>query len=267
MKKFLKILEIAAWVILTGGLFTLLGFSVVEHDAKTCKQYTITIDYGNADVLVTKNDIYSIVKQSGHILKGEAIRYIHAEKIESSIKKQPYVADANVYLTIDGDVEINVVQRQPILRIFNQLGESFYLDGTGHLLPLNPDFSARVMVANGNIPEPFLKSANYLEDSIRQKDSLLYKSVMNNLFTLSMFIMKNDFLKALIEEVYVDKNWEFELIPKLGNQLIIFGTTENMNDKFERLLVFYKKGLSITGWQRYNVINIKFKNQVICSKI
>jgi len=147
------------------------------------------------------------------------------------------------------------------------MGESFYLDGTGHLLPLNPDFSARVMVANGNIPEPYSKSVNYLEDSIRQKDSILYKSVMNNLFTLGMFIMKDNFLKALIEEVYVDKNGEFELIPKLGNQLIIFGTTENMNDKFERLLIFYKKGLSITGWQRYNVINIKFKNQVICSKI
>jgi cell division protein FtsQ len=267
MKKFLKILEIAAWVILTGGLFTLLGFSVVEHDSKSCKQFTITIDYGNADVLVTKNDIYDVVRQSGYILKGQPIRYINAEKIESSIKKQPYVANANVYLTIEGNVEINVVQRQPILRIFNQMGESFYLDGTGHLLPLNPDFSARVMVANGNIPETYSKSANYLKDSIRQKDSLFYKSVMNNLFTLGMFIMKDVFLKALIEEVYVDKNGEFELIPKLGNQLIIFGTTENMNDKFERLLIFYKKGLSITGWQKYNVINIKFKNQVICSKI
>jgi cell division protein FtsQ len=267
MKKFLKILEIVAWVILAGGLFTLLGFSVAEHDSTICRQFTITIDYGNADILVTKNDIYSIIKQSGHILKGQAIRYINAEKIESSIKKQPYVANANVFLTIEGDVEIKVIQRQPILRIFNQTGESFYLDGTGHLLPLNPDFSARVMVANGIIPEPFSKSANYLQDSIRRKDSLFCKSVMNNLFTLGMFIMKDDFLKALIEEVYVDNNGEFELIPKLGNQLIIFGTTENMNDKFERLLVFYKKGLIITGWQKYNVINIKFRNQVICSKI
>lgn len=267
MKKFLKILEIAAWMILAGGLFTLLGFSVVEHDAKICRRYTITIDYGNADILVTKNDIYNLVRQTGHILKWQAIGNINAEKIESTIKKQPYVANANVYLTIDGNVEINVVQRQPIIRIFNQMGESYYLDGTGHLLPLNPDFSARVLIANGNIPESYSKSANYLQDSIRQKDSLLYNSVMNNLFTLGMFIMKNDFLKALIEEVYVNKNGEFELIPRLRNQLIIFGTTENMNDKFERLMIFYKKGLSITGWQRYNVINIKFRNQVICSKI
>jgi cell division protein FtsQ len=267
MKKFLKILTIALWIILAGGLFTLLGFSYVEHNAKSCQKYTINIDYGNADILVTNNDIYNLIRQTGHILKGQAIRYINAEKIESSIKKQPYVANANVYMTIDGNVEINVVQRQPILRIFNQKGESFYLDGTGHLLPLNPDFSARVLVANGNIPESLSKSVNYSEDSIRQKDSLLYRSVINNLYTLGMFIMKDHFLKALIEEIYVDKNGEFELIPKLGNQIILFGTAENVKDKFERLLVFYKKGLSITGWQKYNVINIKFRNQVICSKI
>ncbi len=144
----------------------------MEHDSKVCRRYTITIDYGSADILVTKNDIYDLIRQTGHILKGEAIGYINAEKIESSIKKQPYVANANVYLTIEGDVEINIVQRQPILRIFNQKGESFYLDGTGHLLPLNPDFSAHVLVANGNIPESYSKSANYLQDSIRQKDSL-----------------------------------------------------------------------------------------------
>jgi cell division protein FtsQ len=267
MKKFLKILEIAAWILLAGGLSTLLGFTLAEHDSKSCRDYMISIDYGNADVLVTKNDIYSIVKQTGHVLKGQAIRYINAEKIERSIKKQPYVANANVFVTIDGIVEIHVVQRQPILRIFNQEGESFYLDGTGNLLPLNPDFSARVLVANGYIPETYSKSVNYLQDTVRQKDSLLYKSVMNNLFSLSIFIMKDEFLKALIDEIYVDKSGEFELIPKIGNQVILFGTPENMDDKFERLLVFYKKGLSITGWKKYNVINIKFRNQVICSKI
>jgi cell division protein FtsQ len=266
-KKIIKILIIAVWVILSAGLLVLLGFSIRDHEETICRNYTINIDYGNTDVLVTKNDIYGIVKQSGHILKGQPLKYISAEKIESSIKKQPYVAGANVFITMNGDVEIHVVQRQPILRIFNQAGESFYLDGAGQFLPLNPDFSARVMVANGNIPEPFSKNINYLQDTVREKDSLLCKSIMNNLYTLSLYVMKDDFLKALIQEVYVDRNGEFELIPKIGNHIIIFGTPENMKDKFDRLLLFYKKGLSVTGWQKYNLINIKFKNQVICSKI
>ena len=267
MKKFLKILEITVWIILAAGLFTLLGFSFVEHNERTCKDFTINIDYGSADILLTKNDIYDLVKKTGHLLQGERIKYINCEKIESSIRRQPYVAAADVHLTIGRTAEINVVQRQPILRIFNEKGESFYLDATGQLLPLNPDFSARVLIANGHIPESYSKTINYLQDSIRQKDSLINKSVMINLYELGLFIMKDRFLKMLIEEIYVDRNGEFELIPKLGNQIILFGSAENMEDKFERLLVFYKKGLSIKGWQRYNVINIKFRNQIICSKI
>jgi cell division protein FtsQ len=267
MKKFLKILEVVVWVILTGGLLVLLGFSYVEHDAVICRQYSIDIAYGNADVLVTKEDIYNIVRQSGHVLKGQPVSYIHAEKIERFIRKQPYVASANVFVTIDGKTEIHVVQRQPILRIFNQKGESYYLDGAGHLLPLNPDFSARVPVANGFIPESYSKTAGYLQDTVRMKDSLQFNSVMINLFTLATYITKDPFLKVLIEEVYVEKNGEFELIPKIENQLILLGTTENMKEKFDRLLIFYKHGLNITGWNKYNIINIKYKNQVVCSKI
>jgi cell division protein FtsQ len=153
------------------------------------------------------------------------------------------------------------------MRIFNQTGESYYLDGTGHLLPLNPDFSARVLVANGYIPETYSKSINYLQDTVIEKDSAMYRSVMVNLYKLGIFIMKSDFLKALIGEVYVDKGGEFELIPRIGNQVILIGDAGNLEDKFERLIVFYKKGLSVTGWEKYNVINIQFKNQVICSKI
>ena len=267
MKKFIRILEYIFWILLTSGLFALLGFTYMEHDSLVCQHYDITIDYGNADVLITKDDIYLIAKQTGHILKGEKFGMINAGKMESAIRKQPYIAKANVYVTIEGNVQIDIVQRQPILRIFNQRGESYYLDGTGHLLPLNPDFSARVPIANGFIPESYSKSANYLQDSIHIKDSVQNKSVMNNLFRLSNYIMKDAFLKALIDEIYVCNSGEFELIPKIGNQVIVFGKAENMKDKFSRLLLFYRHGLNKTGWNKYNVINIKYNNQVVCSKI
>ena len=75
------------------------------------------------------------------------------------------------------------------------------------------------------------------------------------------------FLKVLVDEIYVDKSGDFELVPKIGNQLIIFGKPENLEEKFKKLLVFYRQGLNKTGWNKYNVINIKYRNQVVCSKI
>ena len=267
MKKFLKILEIAAWVLMTGGLFTLLGFTTTEHNSDVCKKYIIRIDYGKADVLVTEGDIFTVVKSTGNILKRQHLGSIDFERIEHEIKRQSYVANAQAYMTLDGIVEIDVVQRQPILRIFNEKGESFYLDGLGNLMPLNPTFSARVLVASGSIQEPFSKKVCYLTDSVRKKDSMEYHSVMNNLYKLSAYITKDKFLKAQIEQIFVDPNGEFELIPRVGAHTILMGGADNLEDKFERLFVFYRMGLSKTGWSRYNIINIKFKNQVVCSKI
>jgi len=267
MKKFMKILEIAAWVLMTGGLFTLLGFTTTEHNSDVCKKYIIRIDYGKADVLVTEGDIYTVVKSTGNILKRQHLGSIDFERIEHEIKRQSYVANAQAYMTLDGIVEIDVVQRQPILRIFNEKGESFYLDGLGNLMPLNPTFSARVLVATGFILEPFSEKVCYLTDSVRKKDSMEYHSVMNNLYKLSAYITKDKFLKAQIEQIFVDPNGEFELIPRVGAHTILMGGADNLEDKFERLFVFYRMGLSKTGWSRYNIINIKFKNQVVCSKI
>jgi cell division protein FtsQ len=267
MKKILKILEVILWVLLTGGLLTLLGFTTAEHNNSTCRNYIIRIDYGKADILVTVDDIYNVVKSTGNLLKGERIGRIDFERIEREIKRHSYVAKVEAYMTLEGIVEIDVIQRQPILRVFNQKGESFYLDGRGNLLPLNPAFSARVLVATGSIGEPFSKNICYLKDSVMRKDSIEYRSVMNHLYKVATYIIKDKFLNAQIEQIYVDTNGEFELIPRVGDHIIILGGADNLEEKFERLLVFYRQGLSKTGWYRYNIINIKFKDQVVCSKI
>ncbi len=267
MKKLVKILIIVMWIALVGGFCTLLGFTNIEQNDSKCKDYVINIDYGKADVLVTRDDIYELVAKTGNPLKGQYNGTIDVEKVERAIKHQPYVADANVYMSLEGMVTIEVTQRQPILRIYNQKNESFYLDGLGYLLPLNPAFSARVLVANGYIPESLFTNLCYLRDSVSLRDSLEFRSVMNNLYKLASFITKDRFLKAQIQQIYVEENGELELVPRVGNHTILLGTPEDLEEKFDRLFIFYKLGLSQTGWQRYNVINIKFKNQVVCSKI
>lgn len=267
MKKLLRILYILMWVVLTGGLLTLVGFTTIEHNDTMCKSYFVNINYGKADKLITNPDVDSILRAVHNPLKGQYLGDINIEKIESAVKRQPYVADADVYMYLDGTVEIDISQRQPVLRIYNTRNESFYLDGLGHLLPLNPSFSARVIIANGFINEPFSRKTCYLVDSVRMKDSLEYGSVMNNLYKVATYIMKDRFFRAQIQQIYVNQNGEMELIPRVGNHVILIGNADDLEEKFDKLFVFYRKGLSQTGWQKYNLINIKYKNQVVCSKI
>jgi cell division protein FtsQ len=120
MKKFLKILEISLWVLFAGGLFTLLGFTNAEYNDMKCKNFQIRIDYGKADILVTKDDVYNLVKLSGHVLKGQSFGSVNFEKIERELKRYSYISGAQVYATMDGIIHLDVVQRQPILRVFNE---------------------------------------------------------------------------------------------------------------------------------------------------
>jgi cell division protein FtsQ len=90
---------------------------------------------------------------------------------------------------------------------------------------------------------------------------------MTGLYKLAKYISHDPFLKAQIDQIYVTELNEFELIPRVGNHVIMLGTADDLDDKFRKLIVFYHLGLNKIGWNKYNVINIKFKNQVVCSKI
>ena len=263
-KKILRILNILMWVLLVAGFSTLLGYTNIENDKIRCRQTIIKIDYGKSDTLISSEDVATLLKIKGHKLTGEVLGLINYEKIKSDISRQPYVKHTAVYTSLDGVINIDIVQRQPILRIFNKKNESFYLDAAGTVLPVNPSFSARVLVATGNIDEPYIRNINYLQDSVRLTDSLKYGSVMAHLFKLSTYIISNKFLKAQFQQVYVDKTGEFELFPRVGNHIIVFGNTDDVAGKFQKLLIFYKKGLNITGWNKYQIINIKYKDQVVC---
>ena len=135
------------------------------------------------------------------------------------------------------------------------------------LLPVNPDFSARVLVANGLINDSYMKNPNYRVNILSLSDSVYYDSLLTNLYKLTMYITHDKFLKAQIAQIYVAENSEFELIPRIGNHVILLGTADDLDDKFKRLYAFYRFGLNKIGWNKYNVINIKYRNQVVCSKI
>ncbi len=267
MKRFLKILHIIVWILLVSGTGVVVGFAEIEHYNQPCTNVAISIDYGAADMLITKKEIDSILVRTSGMVKGKPLGYINTATIESAIRKQSYVAQVKVYESIEGTLFISIRQREPLLRIINRKYESYYLDESGSLLPVSPHFSARVLVANGVIDYSYIKNPNYRVNILAVTDSVYYDSLMTNLYKLTMFITHDKFLKAQIDQVYVTEGGEFELIPRIGNHVILLGKAVDLDDKFRKLFAFYKLGLNKIGWNKYNIINIKYKNQVVCSKI
>ena len=79
-------------------------------------------------------------------------------------------------------------------------------------------------------------------------------------------IDKDGFLKAQITSIEFDENNELIVYPRVGEHKIILGKAQDLVKKFEKLKIFYRQGLEKIGWDRYSHINLKFDNQVVCTK-
>ncbi len=141
------------------------------------------------------------------------------------------------------------------------------MDTQGKLMLWSPDFTPRLLIASGNIKERYEDWSKLSVNELINNDTLKTHTLLDDLYTMARFILADDFWSAHVEQIYINAIGEIELVPKVGDHTIIFGDPEQMTEKFWKLKIFYKEGLNYTGWENYDTLNLKFKNQVVCSKV
>jgi cell division protein FtsQ len=263
-----KVVRISLWSLLICAFAMSVGFTTYRHHYMPCKSYDINIsDSGSS--FVDYNDIDQIIKDKFGGLKGRSMNEINIELLEKIIRNNPFVSNAEVFSTLDGIVKIEVAQRKPILRVFNYNDESFYIDNTGKFMPTSPKFTANVPVANGVIVSretDSIPSAEGLTKHSAMNDSLFHPSLMQGLYIIAKFIYCDYFWSGQVEQLYANEDGDIELISRVGNHRIIFGDATRVKEKFDKLFLLYTKGFDKTGWNNYNIVNLKYNNQVVCTK-
>ena len=106
----------------------------------------------------------------------------------------------------------------------------------------------------------------------REKQKKLRKSYEDFLKLLNFVVLveKDDFWRSEIVQIVVAKGPdgapEIELVPRMGSHTVIFGSPDDAEEKLAKLLTFYRRGLRNIGWEEYRTINVKYKEQVVCTK-
>jgi len=232
-----------------------------------CNTINVTIADKTNHYFVEEFDVLSILNNNKKRVVGEFLDSIDVLKLEQKVSLHPSIKNAEVYKTVTGDLQVAVWQRNPIVRVLNYDGESYYIDEDGAMMPLSKKYTARTLVANGaiNVPYQINYTRNVMEDAT--SDELKRETILKDIYILARHISNDKFLNVLIEQLYVEGESEFKLVPKVGPNEIVFGTVENYEKKFKKLKILYFKGLKKQGWDKYNKINLKYKNQVVCTKI
>ncbi len=234
----------------------LIIWTVQRKEAKKVRSMVITIEeLESGENLISETDVKEeLLKSFAVSLVGLPIGAVDVERVEEVLEDDPFVLEAEAYIDAQDVIFINLKQREPLLRVIDDNGLNYYLDKGGNKMPLSKHYTANVMIANGNIP-PHVP--NFLK---RRKHAL------RDLFELTNIILNDEFLSSMIEQIYVTEKGDYILTPILGNQKIILGPYEHIDDKFFRLKTFYAEAIPYMGWKKYKTINLKFKNQVVCKK-
>jgi len=238
------------------GLMLLVMNFVRQQQRSLVKDVVVSIQpLADGHNLLEEEDVLRLVTKRFELpLTDMTLRDIDAERVETVLEEDPFIRNADVWVDASGQVHIALQQREPILRVKDANGLDYYLDAAGARMPLSRRHTARVMVATGNLPP---HTDDYLEKP---------KSLLRDAFQLAGMISGDAFLKALVEQMYVDKKGEFVLVPKLGSNIIQFGRMKDAADKLKRIKIFYSDGLPYTGWNQYKALDVRFKNQVVAKR-
>lgn len=248
---FKKILVAMVWILLASGTVVLLIAAVTRKNNEHCSKIEINISGVQNNFFIDKKGVISILeKTNGGRLEKKPLYTIDLALMETELQKSLWIKKAELFFDNNNVLVVKITEREPIARIFTTSGLSFYLDSSLIRLPLSDKFSARLPVFT-DFPADVIV--------LTKEDSSLIRDIK----TLSEFIGNDPFWMAQIDQVDITPNRTFDLIPKLGNQVIHFGNTENYHEKFSNLLCFYRQVLSQIGWSRYSSIDVQFKGQVV----
>lgn len=241
------------WVVLGSALIVLLVAAYNKKESALCTGIKIEIEGATTNIFIDEHDIRSIIqKYAGKKIVGKKIRDFDIEFMEKELEKDVWLKKATIFFDNQGILRANIFEREPMARVFAIDGNTFYIDDEIRILPLSSKHTARL---------PVFTNFHAIGKNASLNDSNLLKSIKS----LSVFIQKDSFLMSMIDQIEINKQNQFELIPKMGRQQIYFGDTSDMNGKFERFTLFYKKVIPKYGWDKYSKVNLQYRGQVVAS--
>ena len=223
-------------------LMGLYAFSNHRNDERTVNGFTIEF-VGEQNLYITPAMVNKLLIQNYGPLINVPKENLVLNTMEKVIEANEMVKNAQVYLTMNGELTSKILQRKPIGRIEGIA--KFYLDDEGKRMPLSNNYSARVPIITGNI------TGKGLED----------------VFVILNYINEDDFLRKNVIGIHIENEENYQLRFRMENFVVNLGDVEGLEEKFNNFKAFYAKATKDKTLQEYNIVSLEFDNQVVCTKI
>jgi len=231
----------------------MISFSEKQQGEKTCKGINIIIDNQYDQYFIDEQDVQHIITANGdRRIVGESFDLIGLRNVERQLIDHEFVRNAEVFKDLKGYLNVKVYQTRPVARLISQQLKDRYINQEGDVIPVSQKFTARVMLISGA----------WAND--KDLKSLYDNEYGRKLKLLIDHITADNFWKAQVAQLDIDKNGNIEMMTQVSKQLVDFGQPEQIEKKFMKLMIFYKEILPANGWNSYEQVSVKFKDQIVC---
>lgn len=236
MKKKYRILKIAVTVIILGFL---LSFSLKKFGGQeiTDNQISVKMNERTPVYFIDEKDIREIVKKENPSGK---VGDLDIPALEKKISNLPAVDSANVYLNLNGKLNLDIKQRVPVFRL-NKEGRDFYVDEKGVEFPISKTYSHPCMLVTGNVKR----------DEYEKLAELVEK------------IDKDDFSKKYFIGISKDRNGNYNLLTSEGHYRVEIGDLDHIDFKVKGFKTFVEKYLVYQDPEKYSRVSVKYQNQIV----
>lgn len=214
-------------------------------EQQTLDDIVINIDKNSPTKFVTKEGVIQKLGKTADKIKHTPIAELNIEKLERQLSQDNSFENIECYITSDNKLQIDIVPMIPEIRVFSPDGKSYYINKDGKRIDTGNEFFMDVPVVTGNFDQKF---------------------PAKNILPVTRHIAADDYLKNLITMIEVKSATNILLYPCIKGQVINIGDTTELTKKFDNLTLFYRKVMNHKGWETYDTISVKFRNQIVATR-
>lgn len=197
---------------------------------------------GDENLYITHENVSNLLIQKEGEVLNLSKETLDLNTLEFELNSNPLIKSAQVYVDVNGLLTADIEQKQPIARV--QDTTSYYVDDEGGYMPLSSNYTARVPFVEGHIE----------------------KNNLSNVFNIAQKVYNDAFLKKHVIEIHQNEDQNIYLKLRKHNFDVYLGDLNQLDKKINNLKAFYKKALEEKTLNDYKTINLKFDNQVVCTK-
>lgn len=237
------------WVLVALLVVMLYVVAQKRQNTASLKGILLTISGSSGNSFIGRKEVFDLMRSNG-IKEGMPLSEVPLNSLENILKSDCWIASVKTFFDNSAYLHIAVWERRPVARVFTINGGSFYLDSQSVRMPVSRYMIAKVPVFTG-FPSD--------RTPLSEPDSALLRSVTY----FGEQILKDSFWRADVSQVYITPQADFQLYTTIGDEVIEFGDTSNMQNKFDRLYTFYKQAWKKMGIDRYSALDVRYDGQLV----